>query len=356
MAAPQYTTCVQPEDYKEPNLPGGNFLVAFGQVTVGGGLDVLRKVCDYLLHGKLVCLGGDVCAIGRVAEFQTVDDKSGFEQLDNDFSIRILLCPDSLSLMGRGEENRVSNYEIARQGPQGELITEQASMPVPLDPKPKEDQGPSPKYWGTYVDFDAPYFGPPVVYPTSADAPYKVPVLHCEIEGDRIAAVCAAFQVIWNPVIETLCAIPLFGWLICLVISIALLPVILTTLATAWAAGSNDNRSFEDAGSLEVGDTVVITGRWVYDAGHAGWNEIHAVKSVQKIDDAVVCAWQTFDDLHERWCDRVNEVPPEGAPGSRPAAMTPAQETVWEGQVDSKNRWVYHPAIDGCAEPMEPPK
>jgi len=258
--------------------------------------------------------------------------------------------------MGRGEENRVSNYEIARQGPQGELITEQAGMPVPLDPKPEKDKGPSPKYWGTYADFQAPYFGPPVVYPTSADEPYKVPVLHCEIEGDRIAAVCAAFHVIWNPVIETLCDVPVFGWLICLVISIALLPIVLTTLATAWAAGSNDNRSFDDADSLEVGDTVVITGRWVYDAGHAGWNEIHPVKSVQKLNDSEVCDWQTFDDLHEHWCDRINEVPPEGPPGSRPASMTRAQEAVWEGQLDPKNRWIYHPAVDGCGEPMEPPK
>jgi hypothetical protein len=80
MAAPQYTTCVQPQDYKDPNLPSGNFLVALGQVIIGGGLDVLLKVCDYLLHGKLVCLGGDRCAIGRLASFETVDDKSGFEK------------------------------------------------------------------------------------------------------------------------------------------------------------------------------------------------------------------------------------------------------------------------------------
>jgi hypothetical protein len=250
----------------------------------------------------------------------------------------------------------VPNYEIAKQGPQGELITEQPNMPMPLDPKSEKDKGPSVKYWGTYADFKAANFGPPVVFPTSADPPLKVPVLHCEIEGDRIAAVCAAFSVIWNPVIEALCSVPVIGWLICLALSFALLPIVLTTLAAAWAAGSNDNRSFDDAGSLEVGDTVVITGRWVYDAGHQGWNELHAVKSVQKPNDDETSDWESFDDLHERWCDRVSEVPPDGAPGSRPAGMTPAQEVVFDGQVDPRNRWVYHPAVDGCGEPMEPPK
>ena len=34
-------------------------------------------------------------------------------------------------------------------------------------------------------------------------------------------------------------------------------------------------------GSLDGGAVVVVTGDWVYDSGHAGWNEIHPVKSCQ---------------------------------------------------------------------------
>ena len=78
MAAPQYTTCVQPQDYKDPALPGGGFWSSFATILASGGLGLLKALCDYLLHGKLVCLGGDRCAIGRFAAFDTVGDKSGF--------------------------------------------------------------------------------------------------------------------------------------------------------------------------------------------------------------------------------------------------------------------------------------
>src|SRR5262245_66479267 len=35
------------------------------------------------------------------------------EKLDNDFGIRIVLCPTSLSSMLRGEDNRKANHETA---------------------------------------------------------------------------------------------------------------------------------------------------------------------------------------------------------------------------------------------------
>jgi len=99
MAAPMYTTCVDRNDYEEPSFTPeilialGSFLL-FGVVGLFGSvvavMAALHKVCEYILHGKLVCLGGDRCAIGRVAGFETVDDKNGFEKLDNDFSLKIL--------------------------------------------------------------------------------------------------------------------------------------------------------------------------------------------------------------------------------------------------------------------------
>lgn len=356
MAAPQYTTCVQPQDYKDPALPGGGFWSSFATVLTSGGLGLLKEICDYLLHGKLVCLGGDRCAIGRFAAFDTVDDKSGFDKLDNDFSIRILLCPTSLSAMGRGEANRLPNYNMAINDTQGELITEAANMPTPRTPGTGSQ--PSNKYRGTFVNFEFNNFGPPVVAPTSADEPFIVPVFHCEIEGDRIAVVCAALSIFSNPVLDFLCSIPVIGWIACWLITLILSPIILTIFTNAWIAGSNDNRDFDDAASLEEGDTVVITGRWVYDAAHQGWNELHPVKSVQKIDETT-CHSHDFEDLQKRWCDEVMKVPPPRKPGepeSRPAGMTPEQETVWEGQVSPENRWIYHPVIDGCEPDPEPPK
>ena len=106
-------------------------------------------MCDYLLRGKLVCLGGDRCAIGRVANIETVDDKSGFDKLDNDFSINLALCPDPLSGLQPGAANRIANYNAAVANKQGELIKEQPGMPVPRE-SPGSDQ-PSDRYAGTFV-------------------------------------------------------------------------------------------------------------------------------------------------------------------------------------------------------------
>lgn len=355
MAAPHYTTCVQPQNYKHPNLPGGS-MSTWGDIysiLSSGGIGFIRRLCQYLLHGKLVCLGGDECAIGQMAAFNTVDDKSGFEKLDNDFGIRIVLCPTSLGSMVRGDDERVDNHKLAILGPQGRLIEERPNMPTPRDPG--SGPQPSPKFKGVYVEFLFNNFGPPVVYPTSVDEPFYIPVLHCEIEGERINAVCTALSIFNNPVVEAFCSIPLFGWVICWIVTIAMAPVIAAVFAAAWALGSNDNRDFDKAGSLKEEDTVVITGRWVYDAGHQGWNELHPVWSVQKIQD--ICDVYDFEDYRKRWCDRTMEVPPPRKPADpRPAGMSPAQEAVWAEQVKPDNRWTYHPIVDGCGEPAaEPP-
>ena len=80
MSTPEYTSCVKPKDYQDPELPSGNFFQTLGGVIAGGGIDLLLRVCDYMLYGKLVCLGGDRCAIRRVASFETVDHKSGLRR------------------------------------------------------------------------------------------------------------------------------------------------------------------------------------------------------------------------------------------------------------------------------------
>ncbi len=357
MSAPMYTTCVNPADYREPDLPEGDFLESLGSAIAIGGLEVLKNACNYMLHGKLVCLGGDRCAIGRVGGFETVADKSGMDKLDNDFSINLVLCPVDLEVFQRGDAHLVDNYNLAILGPQGWLITEQPGMPVPRETS--ADQKPSIRYSPTHVGFDDFTFGTPVVAPTAGQQQIPVPVLHCEIEGDRAFTVCTAFAGFWDPISDTICSfnpfgIPL-GRLACFLISLAVAPVVAAIFTTAWIAGSNDNRDFDGAGSLTVGQTVVITGRWSYDASHQGWNELHAVKSVQKIDDPAVCDWATFNDLQQRWCQRTSEVPPPSDPGKRPAGMTPPQSAIYDAQLDPANRWILHPSVDGCQPPQEPP-
>src|SRR5512138_2706486 len=97
MQSPQYTSCVNPEDYQDLNLTAEEILAATGLVaaifagpaalviSLIAGMSALLKVCDYIMGGKLVCLGSDECGIGRVTEIETVNNKSGFEKIDNDY-------------------------------------------------------------------------------------------------------------------------------------------------------------------------------------------------------------------------------------------------------------------------------
>ncbi len=353
MGAPQFTSCVQPEDYKSPDFPSGSFFQSLGGVIAGGGLDLLLKLCDYMLHGKLVCLGGDQCAIGRVAGFETVDDKSGFDKIDNDFSINLMLCPNELSDFG---SDLLTNYNIALAGPQGFLIKEVPGMPIPLESDPT--QKPTIRYLPYSVSIDpVAGFGSPVAFGNAPEPDILVPVVHCEIEGNRTIVVCTAFGSFWQPISDAVCSfaplgIPI-GALICDILSLLLSPVISAILATSWLAGSGDNRDFDNAGSLSKGDTVVIMGRWVYDASHQGWNELHAVKSVQKLGlDS--CGSMNLSSLRTQWCDQMAVVPPIRDPGKRPTGMTNAQGAVFDAQVSPEHRWFFHPLLDSC-DPQSPP-
>ncbi len=369
MAAPQYTTCVQPEDYEAPNFTAEIIVAAAGLVlalftfgislvaTLAAGMSALQKVCDYMLHGKLVCLGGDQCAIGRITAFETVDDKSGFDRIDNDFSINLLLAPHDLAEFAHGtpEQNyqKVVGDTSAGPGRQGWLIAERPNMPQPREAKGGARYSP---LFTVFPDSNTLTYNP---FLGLRGTPYAVPVLHCEIEGERAHAVCATLAALASPIpgLGALCRIKLFGiplgrWA-CALVAAALAPLVLIALGIAWAAGANDNRAFQGAGSLERGDCVVVTGRWVYDAGHDGYNELHPVKSIQKIPEGRVCDRGGFRELHGRWCARVGEVPPEGATGT-PLTLTPPQRTVFDNQRRPEHRWSLHPLLDGCAPADEP--
>lgn len=376
MKPPQYTTCVDRDDYVELNLSaetiaivaalvlalplGPAAVIAALPVAIPVAISAMLKICDYLLNGKLVCLGGDRCAIGRITAFETVAQKSGEEKLDNDFSINIMLAPHQLADFATGGDKK-ANYDFALTGPQGELIREQADMPLPREPN--ADGGFTDRYrptTTTFPDSSMPSFSPGTA---QNDLPFHVPIFHTEIEGERTRAVCEAIRRLSGLGIPGLCGwkplgIPI-GRVICIIVGTILFPVILAAIVTAWFAGSDDNRDFQNAGQLQRGECVVINGRWVYDAGHAGYNEIHAVKRIQKLPPGS-CSQPRFQAVWNRWCQRTDEVPPvpvEG-PDPTPADMTPEQEGVWNAQLEPVNRWVLHPLLDGCEEqePIPVPK
>lgn len=366
MDAPQYTTCVDPADYEGLSFTP-EIIAAIVSLVVGGFnpvalifdlfivFEALHKLCEYLLHGKLVCLGGDQCAIGHLAGFETVDDKSGFDKIDNDFSLNVVLSPWDLADFTFND--LATNYKnAASDNMQGGLITQRPGMPKPREAPDDIRYDPSHKQYRNrnYITYG--------VTPTPG-TPFDVPVFHCEIEGERLHLVCAAlnFPLSLIPGSDGFCrtkilGIPI-GRFICALLSLIFAPIVLAALAIAWVAGSNDNRDFDNAGMLEAGDVIIVHGRWVYDAGHTGWNELHPVLSVQKItnsgDIAAAGSVTDFPGLQQRWCGRTGEAPP---PGAKPtdAGITPQQQPVLTAQLQPQNRWNLHPIVDGCT-PAEPP-
>ena len=108
MAFKSYTSCVQPGDYQDLDLTDEEILAVLGVVgvvfsggitlvlTVLSSLSALEKTLNWMLNGKLICLGGDRCAVGTVASFETVQDKTFPDNVDDDFSINLMLYPFSV--------------------------------------------------------------------------------------------------------------------------------------------------------------------------------------------------------------------------------------------------------------------
>ena len=161
------------------------------------------------------------------------------------------------------------------------------------------------------------------------------------------------------------------------IIGLAIWPAALAAFATAWEAA----QAFDDlfvtgpiADQIHVGDPVVTTGRWAWDAGHAGHCELHPVKAIQKITlpsdmrGAFVPAeplppgkHDRISDYHGRWQREIDKAPPPADPrgngrltGAQLETLTDKQHEVYVSQQRPENHWLLHPAIDGCAPHDDP--
>ncbi len=410
----QYTHCVERTAYRD--VPG--FLEA------GAGAIAEFTLCEYLLGGKLVCLagGGDECAIGVVVGVEEVGyQKSGFDAIDNDFSFNLLVLPyvpsdfaayrEDISNPASFEAHKIRD-DVVGHSPLGPLLVDPHPTPTPL-PTPREPGGTSPvDGYGVLYTWD----GSGLAYDhdnqnnlhklwdehAKDGSAISIPIVHCECEGSRIVFVCQALK----PFLEliqgkipgspgpspgeichaTLDWVPFgIGKAICSIvedivgagIAIALAPAMAAALATAWEAA----QAFDDlfvtgpvAKQIHAGDTVIVTGRWAWDAGHAGHTELHPVKTIQKLrlepelsgghdprkplPTSVVA---TIRDVHGRWCRHVREAPPPpdprhegGLSAPQLASLTPAQLAVYDRQRRPENDWQLHPLIDGCAPDDQP--
>jgi len=312
---------------------GGAPIPGLGVVGWALFIAAVFDLCRFLHGGKLVCLGDNSCAIGRIMNFVPVGaDKSGLEKMDDDFCINILLSPHS------PVETR--NEIISSDPNQGKFIDEQdASKNLGLP------------YEGEDVEFSG-------IVIDGTPTKKKVEVLHTEIKGCRVHDVCNVLKAmsIIGLAVPIICSIPIIGWIACLIALAIWAAITLAAVGIAWAATHNGhiNDVYDpSAGELkaadpvtgEGGDVILVRGDWVFDAGHAGWNEIQPVRHVQKLTNDIDPVYRDMakasaelvekfkKEVLDVWCFYVGQ-------GADP-------DTKIE-QDKPKNRWHIHPLIDGC--------
>lgn len=321
MAYRQYTKCVS-----AANHIGGQYVqvligaaVAALPLIFGAGLipgvlliaiGAIVAYCRWWLYDRLICLDREVCAIGWLLKIEPPDQKSGLDRFDTDYSINLVLQP---------HREGATQAQVEADGKQGWLIAE----PVETKSHGLSWSGHTVSRWGNS--------------PQTA-------VLHCEFEGagvyDLMLAALAALP--FAAVGAALCAIPVFGWIACLILS----AVATAILVAGVVIGLNDTGNPADVdanlGELHANDPtgrgadiLVVQGSWVYDSAHEGWNEIHPIKHCQKIG-VWNGSWESSPltaDLPS-WCAAVGRA-------ADPLTVT--------AQGRPENQWTIHPLIDGCA-------
>jgi hypothetical protein len=385
-------------------------------------MEFLYYTCDWMLNKKLICLhmnptdignceknDTEICAIGEVGDIEIVgEDKNFVTGVDNDYCINLILAPVDLSMhINFSKNNADENLATANANLQGNLIVEQPYMPrfsrygrdfvwAPQylqDPMRVPIPGIAPEEQLGRAHF--PYMAWTQLFghghdaetenalfekiPKSKDADgtesprkYDVPVLHCEFEGSRIKDILDAMDVFsfggnW-------CKKNWLFNLVCKILRALFAPaVFVAVLAAYWGAtGGSQDPALADpaAGEVRPYDMVVMRGRWAYDGGHDGWNEMHAVHVLQKVYNIPEVDVQSilkrkkdpanpnltsteqyqidqFEKVRDNWCKCLCEVPPDPKwPGLWP--LTAAQEEVLVSQQRPDNQWRLHPAIDSC--------
>jgi len=364
MPAQQYTFCIDRSDFDafdwKSFIPSALVLLAgiISAIFLLGPVGVMiaaigahwawSKLCYFLLGGKMICLGEETsCAIGRVVELEPVGHgKSGVDRMDNDFCVNLLLAP---------HPPRTDRATIEGDGVQGRLIAQKSP-----DLDGLEFRG-----YNT------------VAHDPATNKEIRIPVLHTEFEGSRIRDMCRAVEkaIALLAIGAAICAVPVLGWIACVVVGTVAALIAGWMIIDAWNGAhggnpkdaevrpGNGELNAMDTKTLEGGDYVLITGRWIYDGGHLhesgdqGWTELHPAKSVQILARGGSAPWtegsdpgtlSAFEDLRTRVCKLVQQ-------GEDPEVI--------QAQANSENAWCFHPALDGCRtaededkeEDVEPP-
>lgn len=319
----QYTKCISAS-----NHIGGQYVqvivaaavavlpLLFGAGVIPGVLLVviaaILTYCRWWLYDRLICLNREVCAMGWLLKIETPDKKGGLDKFDTDYSINLVLSP---------HREGAAQAKVETDGQQGWLIAQQAETRTHGLPW----SGHTVSQW--------------------ANSP-QTAVLHCEFEGagvyDLMLAALAALP--FAAVGTALCAIPVFGWIACLILSAIAAAILLAGVII----GLNDTGSPSDVGAGELhandptgrgADILVVQGSWVYDSAHEGWNEVHPIKHCQKVG-----VWNGSWEFSQ----------PAALPDWCAAIGRAADPLTVAAQGRPENGWAIHPLIDGCT-PADPP-
>jgi hypothetical protein len=377
-------------------------LIAFNFAFIDG-------FCDQWLNWRLICIQASTCAMGRVANIETVDKKfqgSAFEGpieylFDNDLSFNMRMMPFNGRQNGTWEfewDDLNTKYDldtIINAGfPSGDLLAAGKALGKAFKGYEGDKRG---------------------------DHPGGRWTMHCEIEGNGMQTLCTIGKVLaaLGPVgvviaaavvavavaisaakktydavskaCKKACKIPIFCDILCFVAAavaavvagivgffvglvIGLIPGVGPLLAAGalgllfrqngdWKDVQNDPES----GNIERNDCVIVMGDEVYDAGHEeGWAEIHPVIHLQKtcatealIDGSDLCcigeltksAFYTDKLEKEKFKQKVKTTWAEWCK----AVKEGYNPTVIKTQARAEHIWFVHPLVDGCAVGDKPP-
>jgi hypothetical protein len=315
--AKEYTKCVEPSSHIGGAVAQAIIVAAGAALGIGfalgwvpgvlaGVFAALIAYCRWWLYDRLVCLDGEVCAVGWVHRIEEPGEKTGLDAFDTDYSISIVLAPHLLN----------EGYSVVEiDGLQGSLIAKPSAVSVNnWDWQPKK----------------------------ANERDENTAILHCEFEGGGVWDLLqmALTMLPATIVVAGLCAIPVFGWVLCIVGTIVIAAIVAASIAKALGDVGDPHDVNPDLPELHEGaDIVIVKGVWVYDSAHQGWNEIHPVRHCQK-----VASWTGS------WTDTGFERPDTMATVSRFCqAINDATGTATQAlQKRPENQWMIDPRIDGC--------
>lgn len=279
--------------------------------------------CNWWLYKRLICLGGDRCAIGLLVSVEPPAEKTGFDSLDTDYSLNLVLAPLTVGTVQPPSGNDGTQIDLMRQQP----ATANARVAGVVETFP---------FKGMIVKASA----------DSAPIVYDMAVLHAEFEGGGVQKLKEAAEAAlpFALLAAAACSIPIpLFTLVCLVL--AAIAGVITVAGLAAALQDRGTPTDVNPKLDELHrhvDILFVRGEWVFDSAHEGWNEIHPIKTCLRIG-----AWRGTWESADEWVEHFDAwsrsslppdlpPPPPPSPPALPTALLTIAPTVLVGGKPAK--------------------